>query len=269
MIAKLPSPPSAPRLAVLIDGDNIPQSFRAEIDRQAVHLGNRTSCQVFADITLHSDWSKEAGMDIHHCKGKQGSNAADIALVIAALDLAYRGLAHAFLIVSNDRDFDPLLRHLTKIGCTATILRTPAKTVAKPVAKTVAEAVAKPAAQPAAKAVAKPAAKLPAQPPTQPATQPAAKKPAPKPQPRPAGDAAIVAQVKELIRTKGDASGLGIPLLNALHAKSGFVVSQTPERQWRAWLRARPEHFEIDPKGPDSRVRLVGAQDGPLVGAKA
>ena len=257
MTAKLPSPPSAPRLAVLIDGDNIPQNFRAEIDRQAVHLGNRTSCQVFADITLHSDWSKETGLDIHHCKGKQGSNAADISLVIAALDLAYRGLAQAFLIVSNDRDFDPLLRHLTKIGCTATILRTPAKTVAKAVAK----AVAKPAAQPAAQPVAKPAAKPPA--------QPAAKKPAPKPPQRPAGEAAIVAEVKELIRTKGDASGLGIPLLNALHARSGFVVSQTPERQWRAWLRARPEHFEIDPKGPDSRVRLVGEQVGAQVGAKA
>lgn len=216
----------APRIAVLIDGDNIPRTFRPEIDRQAQRMGPVAICQLFGDITLHSDWSKEMGIDIHHCTGKQGSNAADIALVISALDLAYRGLAQGFLIVSNDRDFEPLLRHLVKIGCNAAILKNPPK-----------QADAAPSVP--AKHVATPMVR--------PVTAPV----------KPASDESIFADVKDLIQTKGDAGGLKIALLNSLYAKTGFRVSQTTAKTWRAWLLARPRHFELDPKGPDSCVRLV------------
>ncbi|AWB47366.1 hypothetical protein HYN69_01560 [Gemmobacter aquarius] len=130
------SGPAASRVAVLIDGDNIPQSFRPEIDRHAREMGRVVSGQVFGDIALHSDWAKEAG-----------------------------------------------------------------------------EKTERP----------------------------------------------ILALVKELIRTKGDATGLEIVRLNSLHGTIGFRASQTPEKQWRAWLRARPDHFELDPKGPESRVRLVAS----------
>lgn len=222
----------SPRIAVLIDGDNIPRSFRPEIDRHAKQSGNVAICQLFGDITLHSDWSKEAGIDIHHCIGKPGSNAADIALVIAALDLAYRGLAQSFLIVSNDRDFAPLLRHLTKIGCTAAILGTPQRA---PLA--VAVAVPLPVVQPTAQ------------------IQSATTKP-------PAKNSTILTHVKELILTQGGADGLAIARLGSLHSKTGFRVSDTPSKTWRAWLEARPKHFELDPRGPDSRVRLVSRQTG-------
>jgi NYN domain len=37
-------------------------------------------------------------------------------LVIGAMDIAHRGLATHFLIVSNDRDFGPLADHLREIG---------------------------------------------------------------------------------------------------------------------------------------------------------
>lgn len=221
------SGPAAPRVAVLIDGDNIPQSFRPEIDRHARALGCVVSGQVFGDIALHSDWAKETGLDIHHCKGKQGGNAADITLVIAALDLAYRGLAQGFLIVSNDRDFEPLLRHLVKIGCSAVVLKTSPKQAVLAAVTPTTESV--------------------------PTTPLAA---APK---KAATDEVVFAEVKDLIRTKGDAGGLRITLLNSLYAKTGFRVSQTTAKTWRAWLLARPRHFELDPKGPESRVRLVRA----------
>lgn len=215
--------PVAPRIAVLIDGDNIPRTFRPEIDRQARLMGNLVTCQLFGDITLHSDWSKETGIDMHHCAGKPGSNAADIALVIAALDLAYRGLAQAFLIVSNDRDFEPLLRHLTKIGCVASILKTPAKA---PVTGKTTDGASPPVVL----------------------------------APRPAPDEVIVAKVRDMIRNNGGPDGLRLALLNNLFSRNGFRVSQTPEKQWRPWLLARPQHFELDPKGPESRVRVIGAK---------
>lgn len=224
---------AVPRVAILIDGDNIPRSFRPEIDSHARALGCVVSGQVFADIALHSDWAKEAGLDIHHCKGKQGGNAADITLVIAALDLAYRGLAQAFLIVSNDRDFEPLLRHLLKIGCSAAVLKKPPKQAVQKAGQSAAPVAAKPASPPA----------------LQPAAQPAQVK----------AEQSTLAQIKAFIRSRGDATGLEIARLGSVYAAIGFRVSETPERQWRAWLEARPAHFEIDPKGPESRVRLVAA----------
>lgn len=223
MIAPVPAAPSPSRIAVLIDGDNVPRSFRPRIASEAAKLGNVVIWQLFGDIAHHSDWSREAGIDMHHCTGKAGSNAADIALVIGALDLAYRGLAEGFLIVSNDRDFEPLLRHLQKMGRSASILKRP----------------------------------------TPPATKP---KPAPTPAPKMAQEkmdaAAILHHVIDLIRTQGDANGLPVARLNAIHSRTGFRVSSTPEKQWRAWLKARPEYFQIDPKGPNSRVRVVKPKAG-------
>lgn len=218
----------------MIDGDNIPRTFRPEIEREAGRLGGVVICQLFADITLHSDWSKEAGIDIHHCSGKQGSNAADIALVISALDLAYRGLAQGFLIVSNDRDFAPLLRHLVKIGCGAAVLKTPPKAASPKLPQALAVPVAKKAKEKGLPEV--------------PVTRPAA------------ADEAVIAKIKNVIRNNGGREGLQLAKLNNLFSRSGFLVSKTPEKQWRTWLHARPDHFELDPKGPESRVRVVAAK---------
>lgn len=217
---------SRPRVAIFIDGDHIPPSFRPTIEQAAQAKGNPVSTQVFCDVTARPDWAGELDMDIQHCKGRPGKNRADMALCIAALDLAYRGLATAFVIASNDRDFAPLVRHLDRMGCIAEQIR---QTVPS---------------TPALAFVQSPVV------------------PAPKPDPKAAvaptdADQTIIAAVRSAIAANGGPDGLRIAALNQHVRVTGFTISTTPQKTWRAWLSARPQHFACDPRGPDAAVRIV------------
>lgn len=121
------------RVAILIDADNIAPSFRKEAESAGARLGSVVSIRIFGNIALHRDWAAETGCAVQHCSSVSGKNAADIELVISALDLAYRKLAQSFLIVSNDRDFQPLIRHLRELGHDAQCIK-PAPPPATPTA---------------------------------------------------------------------------------------------------------------------------------------
>ena len=210
------------RVAVFIDGDHIPPSCRPSIALEAARLGSVASTQLFCDLSLRSDWAAETGIDTTHCKGRPGKNSADISLCIAALDLAYRGLATAFLVASNDRDFEPLIRHLQRIGCTAIQIRS------QPTTGTEATN-------------------------TLPAPQ-SASPPAPALAP---DSGSLLEKVRAAIKAHGGPDGITIEALNPLLHRQGVRISLQPEKSWRKWLQARPQHFTCDPKGPQSRVRLV------------
>lgn len=107
-----------PRVAILVDGDNVPHSAIAEIDAKASALGNPILRRVYADMALRKDWAAETDYLAIHCTTSAGKNRADIQLVIGAMDIAHRGLATHFLILSDDRDFGPLVAHLREIGMT-------------------------------------------------------------------------------------------------------------------------------------------------------
>jgi NYN domain len=111
-----PAPSLKPRVALLIDGDNYPRSGLAEVEIKAARLGEVTIRRVFGDMALHKDWAQETAFTATHCGTSAGKNRADMALVVAAMDFAHRGLATAFLIVSDDRDFDPLVSHMREQG---------------------------------------------------------------------------------------------------------------------------------------------------------
>lgn len=210
------------RVAVFIDGDHIPPSHRLTIAREATKLGDLVSTQLFCDLSIRSDWATETGLDVTHCKGRPGKNSADISLSIAALDLAYRGLASSFLIASNDRDFEPLIRHLHRMGCTATQMKM--------------EASSAPHTAP---------------------TLPEARTPVPTP-PQPVKDTRpLLEKVQAAIKAQGGPDGIAITALNSLLCRHGVRITDEPEKTWRAWLRARPQHFTCDPKGPDAKVRLA------------
>lgn len=189
---------------------------------EAAELGDLVSTQLFCDLSLRPDWAAETGIDVTHCKGRPGKNSADMSLCIGALDLAYRGLANAFLIASNDRDFEPLIRHLKRIGFNARQMKTPVPPlVTKPVE----------CAQPSPPKVAAPA-------------------------PRSAAKRPLIDMVRAAIKTHGDPNGTPLEALNPLLHRQGVRISQEPEKTWRKWLMARPEHFICDPKGPQAKVRL-------------
>jgi NYN domain len=105
-----------PRVAVLVDGDNIPHNQLDAIEVQARGLGEVVARHLYCDISLRKDWALETSFLTTHCTTAFGKNRADMHLIIEALDIANRRLATHFLIVSDDRDFGPLVDHLRKIG---------------------------------------------------------------------------------------------------------------------------------------------------------
>lgn len=212
---------SLTRVAVLIDGDHIPASFRSTICAEAGRLGEVISVHLFCDLSLRPDWTTETGLDVLHCKGRPGKNCADMALCIAALDMAYRNLARVFVIASNDRDFEPLIRHLQRNGFGARQLKY---------------------------------APAPAQPIKREATP---KKDTVTIKPPEPDNGSLVSMVMACIRENGGDKGLPIADLNLLWKTLGFKISETTEKSWRAWLKARPQYFTCDAKGPDARVRIA------------
>jgi hypothetical protein len=108
--------PQRPRVAILVDGDNVPHSALAGIEAKAAVLGNPILRRVYADMGLHKDWASETSYLAIHSTTTAGKNRADMHLVIGALDIAHRGVATHFLIMSDDRDFGPLVAHLREIG---------------------------------------------------------------------------------------------------------------------------------------------------------
>lgn len=105
-----------PRVAILVDGDNVPQTALAGIEATAQAFGEPVIRRVYGDMALHKDWAAETTYLAIHCTTTAGKNRADMHLVIGALDIAHRGLATHFLILSDDRDFGPLVAHLREIG---------------------------------------------------------------------------------------------------------------------------------------------------------
>lgn len=113
------------RLAVLIDTSNVGSPdvldfvFRTIRERE----GNaKLTCHAFGDFEKHPEWvsfcDKYSAKKHQHNEGKCGKNAADIAMVVLAMDIAY-GFGNrkthnidGFYLVSSDTDFRALALRL-------------------------------------------------------------------------------------------------------------------------------------------------------------
>ncbi len=124
--------PTRPRVAILIDGDNFPRAEVAKVEAEARLRGEVTIRRVFGDMALHKDWAQDIAYTATHSPTSAGKNRADMMLVVAAMDLAHRGLATAFIIVSDDRDFAPLVNHLREQGFWVDWLGKPKAATPKP-----------------------------------------------------------------------------------------------------------------------------------------
>lgn len=111
-----------PRLAVLIDAENIAAAHWPRIDTECRALGRPTVQRLFGDFTevrlsgwleIGRRYSLEAVMQLN---GGRGKNSADIALTIHAMDLLHGGAVDGFCLVSSDRDFLPLATRLIGAG---------------------------------------------------------------------------------------------------------------------------------------------------------
>ena len=123
--APAPPPPSgARRVAMLIDGDNAQPS--AAIMKRVLSAAEKRG--VVTVRRVYGNWSSSnmsgwgeimrsfAIRPIHQVATAAGKNAADIALVIDAMDLMLGGTVSGFCIVSSDSDYTGLALRIREQG---------------------------------------------------------------------------------------------------------------------------------------------------------
>ena len=110
------------KLAVLIDGDNIPSAFIKEMMEEIAKYGNPTIKRIYGDWTKPhlSKWKgvllENAINPIQQYGYTQGKNATDSAMIIDAMDILYSDRVDGFCLVSSDSDFTRLATRLREAG---------------------------------------------------------------------------------------------------------------------------------------------------------
>lgn len=99
------------RVAVLVDGDNVPARHHGSVMAEAGRLGRVDVRRVYGDTGNFAPWE---GFRAVHAAGAK--NAADMYLVVDAMALALTEGIGAFVIVSCDRDFAPVALALRERG---------------------------------------------------------------------------------------------------------------------------------------------------------
>ncbi|MDH5399468.1 MAG: NYN domain-containing protein [Cyclobacteriaceae bacterium] len=110
------------KLAVLIDGDNIPSAYVKEMMQEIAKYGNPTIKRIYGDWTKPNlgKWKnmllENAITPIQQYGYTTGKNATDSAMIIDAMDILYSEKVNGFCLVSSDSDFTRLATRLREAG---------------------------------------------------------------------------------------------------------------------------------------------------------
>ncbi|MDY7395267.1 NYN domain-containing protein [Aureibaculum sp. 2210JD6-5] len=110
------------KLAVLIDGDNIPSKYIKEMMEEITKYGTPTIKRIYGDWTKPhlSKWKnvllENAINPIQQYGYTTGKNATDSAMIIDAMDILYSKNIDGFCLVSSDSDFTKLATRLRESG---------------------------------------------------------------------------------------------------------------------------------------------------------
>lgn len=110
------------KLAVLIDGDNIPSAHVKEMMEEIAKYGNPTIKRIYGDWTNPklTRWKnillENAITPIQQYGYTTGKNATDSAMIIDAMDILYSQKVNGFCLVSSDSDFTRLATRLREAG---------------------------------------------------------------------------------------------------------------------------------------------------------
>jgi uncharacterized LabA/DUF88 family protein len=114
--------PKDPKLAVLIDADNVPYHNIREMLEEIAKYGTPTFKRIYADWTrpTATGWKtvllENAISPVQQYSYTSGKNATDSAMIIDAMDILYTGRVDGFCIVSSDSDFTRLATRLREAG---------------------------------------------------------------------------------------------------------------------------------------------------------
>lgn len=110
------------KLAVLIDGDNIPAKYIKEMMQEITKYGTPTIRRIYGDWTKPylAKWKnvllENAINPIQQYSYTIGKNATDSAMIIDAMDILYSSKVDGFCLVSSDSDFTKLATRLREAG---------------------------------------------------------------------------------------------------------------------------------------------------------
>jgi uncharacterized protein (TIGR00288 family) len=110
------------KLAVLIDGDNIPSAYVKGMMEEIAKYGNPTIKRIYGDWTNPklTKWKglllENAITPIQQYGYTIGKNATDSAMIIDAMDILYSDKVDGFCLVSSDSDFTRLATRLREAG---------------------------------------------------------------------------------------------------------------------------------------------------------
>jgi uncharacterized LabA/DUF88 family protein len=111
-----------PRIAVLIDADNISHKNVSGILREVALYGTPTIKRIYGDWTTphNAGWKnhllEHAITPIQQYSYTTGKNSTDSAMIIDAMDLLYGERVETFCIISSDSDFTRLAIRLREAG---------------------------------------------------------------------------------------------------------------------------------------------------------
>lgn len=113
---------SSNKLAVLIDGDNIPSRYVKDMMEEITKYGTPTVKRIYGDWTKPhlAKWKalllENAINPIQQYSYTTGKNATDSAMIIDAMDILYSEKVDGFCLVSSDSDFTKLATRIREAG---------------------------------------------------------------------------------------------------------------------------------------------------------
>ena len=111
---------AAPKLAVLIDADNISAKYAEAMFEEIASLGEASIRRIYGDFAGGGPqgWTKDNLAIVPHQQfaNTTGKNASDIALVIDAMDILLSGRFDGFVLISSDSDFTRLASRIREQG---------------------------------------------------------------------------------------------------------------------------------------------------------
>lgn len=217
---------SKPRVALLIDGENLSPVAASQIILKARAYGDLTIRRVYGNVAKLGEWTNAPGIrPVHSGSGK---NATDLLMTVEAMDLMLGRHADVLVLATSDHDFVHLTTHLRErsvpvIGIgeakAPESFRKSCSTFVE--LKLAGQADAAPAARPGPEV------------------------------------SDLDTKITALIRTEGNAGAFPISQLGArLHAVHKVKISDQAQKSCYAYLKARPWLFVCDPRGAEALVRL-------------
>lgn len=210
-------------VAILIDGDNLSPTHAPEINRLSMSLGQPTVRRVYGDALNARGWRDLPGY--RFVDAGEGKNSADMLLALDACEMALMHEMSDCVIASSDSDLRHVAFYLRERDIRVLGLGERKAPASFRAACSTFHVLGQGVPQ----------------------------KPVPSPT-----CTDLDQKVRSLI-AQHSVKGTGMEinhLSGEMHKTHGVQISTHKEKTWRGYLGARPDLYDLDPKGPAARVRF-------------